>query len=171
MFIFALAVVFKLLSIQFIQGDKYRELAEERTIKNVVIPANRGNVYSVNGNLLATSVPKYDIRIDAVTSKAKVFEENLKPLADSLSKFSGKPSSYYQKEIRKARANRNRYYLLARDIGYSDYIRIRNFPLLNLGAYKGGLIVEQTTKREHPMGGVAERTIGYERFDENGNVT
>lgn len=171
MFIFALAVVFKLLSIQFIQGDKYRELAEERTIKNVVIPANRGNVYSVNGNLLATSVPKYDIRIDAVTSKAKVFEEHLKPLADSLSKFSGKPSSYYQKEIRKARANRNRYYLLARDIGYSDYIRIRNFPLLNLGAYKGGLIVEQTTKREHPMGGVAERTIGYERFDENGNVT
>lgn len=171
MFIFALAVVFKLLSIQFIQGDKYRELAEERTIKNVVIPANRGNVYSVNGNLLATSVPKYDIRIDAVTSKAKVFEENLKPLADSLSKISGKPSSYYQKEIRKARANRNRYYLLARDIGYSDYIRIRNFPLLNLGAYKGGLIVEQTTKREHPMGGVAERTIGYERFDENGNVT
>lgn len=171
MFIFALAVVFKLLTIQFVQGDKYRELAEERTIKNVVIPANRGNVYSVNGNLLATSVPKYDIRIDAITPKAKVFESELKGLADSLSKFSGKPSSYYQKEIRKARANKNRYYLLARDIGYSDYLRIRNFPLLNLGAFKGGLIVEQTTKREHPMGGVAERTIGYERFDEKGNVT
>ncbi|MFL0353933.1 penicillin-binding protein [Xanthomarina sp. GH4-25] len=171
MFIFALAVVFKLLSIQFVQGDKYRELAEERTIKNVVIPANRGNVYSINGNLLATSIPKYDIRIDAITPSSATFEKYLKPLSDSLSKFSKKPSSYYQKEIRKARVNKNRYYLLARDIGYSDYIRIRNFPLLNLGAYKGGLIVEQTTKREHPMGGVAERTIGYERFDEAGNVT
>lgn len=171
MFIFALAVAFKLLSIQFVQGDKYRDLAEERTIKNVVIPANRGNVYSVNGNLLATSIPKYDIRIDAITPTATTFEKYLKPLSDSLSKYSGKPSSYYQKEIRKARANKNRYYLLARDIGYSDYIRIRNFPLLELGAFKGGLIVEQTTKREHPMGGVAERTIGYERFDENGNVT
>jgi cell division protein FtsI (penicillin-binding protein 3) len=171
MFIFALAVAFQLLNIQFVQGDKYRELAEERTIKNVVIPANRGNVYSVNGNLLATSIPKYDIRIDAITPSAKTFEEFLKPLSDSLSKYSGKPSSYYQKEIRKARADKNRYFLLARDIGYSDYIRIRNFPLLNLGAYKGGLIVEQTTKREHPMGGVAERTIGYERFDDKGNVT
>jgi len=171
MFIFALAVVFKLLTIQFVQGDKYRSLAEERTIKNVVIPANRGNVYSVNGNLLATSVPKYDIRIDAVTPKAKVFESELKGLADSLSKFSGKPSSFYQNEIRKARANKNRYYLLARDIGYSDYLSMRNFPLLKLGAFKGGLIVEQTTKREHPMGGVAERTIGYERYDEKGNVT
>jgi cell division protein FtsI (penicillin-binding protein 3) len=171
MFIFALAVAFQLLNIQFIQGDKYRDLAEERTIKNVVIPANRGNVYSLNGNLLATSIPKYDIRIDAITPSAATFEKYLKPLSDSLSRYSGKPSSYYQKEIRKARADKNRYFLLARNIGYSDYIRIRNFPLLNLGAYKGGLIVEQTTKREHPMGGVAERTIGYERFDDNGNVT
>ncbi|GGG40854.1 penicillin-binding protein [Bizionia arctica] len=159
------------MSIQFVQGDKYRSLAEERTIKNVVIPANRGNVYSVNGNLLATSIPKYDIRIDALTPSSATFEKYLKPLSDSLSKYSGKPSSYYQKEIRKARANKNRYYLLARDIGYSEYLRVRNFPLLSLGAYKGGLIVEQTTKREHPMGGVAERTIGYERFDDKGNVT
>lgn len=171
MFIFALAVVFKLVSIQFLQGDKYRNLAEERTIKNVTIPANRGNVYSANGNLLATSIPKYDIRIDAITPSTATFEKYLKPLCDSLSKFSGKSSSYYQKEIRKARANKNRYYLLTRNIGYSDYIRVRNFPLLKLGAFKGGLIVEQTTKREHPMGGIAQRSIGYERFDEDGNVT
>lgn len=171
MFIFALAVVFKLLSIQFVQGDKYRKLAEKRTVKNVIIPANRGNVYSVNGNLLATSIPKYDIRFDAVTPATKTFEENLKPLSEALAKNSGKSVSYYQTELRKARANKNRYLLLARDIGYADYIKFRNFPLLKLGAFKGGLIVEQTTKREHPMGGIAQRTIGYERIDENGNVT
>lgn len=171
MFIFGVAVVFKLLSIQFLQGEKYKALAQERIVKDVVIPANRGNVYSANGNLLATSIPKYDIRIDALTPTTKTFEKYLKPLSDSLSKYSGKPTSYYQKEIRKARANKNRYYLLVRNIGYSDYIRIRNFPMLNLGAFKGGLIVEQTTKREHPMGGIAQRTIGYERFDEKGNVT
>jgi len=171
MFVFGLAVVLKLVNIQFVQGDKYRDLAETRDVKNVVIPANRGNVYSENGNLLATSIPKYDIRLDALTPSAKTFEENIKALCDSLSKYSGKPSSYYQQEIRKARANKNRYYLLARNIGYSDYVRFRNFPLLNLGAFKGGLIVEQTTKREHPMGGIAQRTIGYERIDDQGNVT
>ncbi len=171
MFIFGLAVVFKLLSIQYINGDKYRELAEKRTVDRVDIPANRGNVYSINGNLLATSIPKYDIRIDALTPSQKTFEKYIKPLSDSLAKYKGKKSSYYQKALRKARANKNRYYLLARDIGYSDYIRIRNFPMLNLGAYKGGLIVEQNTKREHPMGGIAQRTIGYERIDDNGNVT
>ena len=33
------------------------------------------------------------------------------------------------------------------------------------------MIVEQTTKREHPMGAIAQRTIGYERIDKNGNIT
>ncbi|WP_116039127.1 penicillin-binding protein [Seonamhaeicola aphaedonensis] len=171
MFVFGLAVMFKLFSIQFVDGEKYKALAEKRVVKDVIIPANRGNVYSVNGNLLATSIPKYDIRIDALTSSSKNFKEYLKPLSDSLAKFTGKSSAYYQKELQKARNNKNRYYLLARNIGYSDYVRIRNFPLLNLGAFKGGLIVEQTEKRERPMGGIAQRTIGYEREDEHGNVT
>jgi cell division protein FtsI (penicillin-binding protein 3) len=121
--------------------------------------------------LLATSVPKYDIRIDAVTSSTKNFEKFVKPLSDKLSKFHGKPTSYFQQKIRKARANKNRYLLLARNLGYSDYLKFRNFPLLNMKTYEGGLIVEQSTKRVHPMGGIAERTIGYERFDDQGNVT
>jgi cell division protein FtsI (penicillin-binding protein 3) len=171
MFIFSLLVVYKLVDIQFVHGNQYRDLAEKRTVKNVEIPANRGNVYSADGSLLATSVPKYDIRIDAITPSAKNFEKYLKPLCDSLAKFHGKSSAHYQQGIRKARANKNRYFLLARNLSYSDYLRFRNFPLLELGAFGGGLIVEQTTKRVHPMGGIAERTIGYERIDEKGNVT
>ncbi|MDG5490169.1 penicillin-binding protein [Psychroserpens sp. SPM9] len=171
MFVFALAVVFKLCSIQFIQGDEYRSLAQQRTEKNFDIPANRGNVYSADGSLLATSIPKYDIRIDAMQPKQEVFNELIKPLSDSLSKYTGKPSSYHLNTIKKARLNKNRYFLLARNISYSDYIRIRNFPMLELGAIRGGLIVEQTTRREHPMGGIAERTIGYDKVDEDGNVT
>src|SRR5690606_32383838 len=169
MFVFAFLVVYKLVDIQFVQGDKYRDLAEKRTIKNITIPANRGNVYASDGSLLATSIPKYDIRFDALTPTTKTFENFLKPLSDSLSKYSGKSSSYFEKELRKARANRNRYFLIARNINYTDYARIRNFPLLNLGAFRGGLIVEQTTKREHPMGGIAQRSIGYERIDKDGH--
>lgn len=171
MFVFALAVVFKLCTIQFVQGDDYRALAEERTVKNHEIPANRGNVYSADGSLLATSIPKYDIRLDAIQPKQATFNKYIKALADSLSKYTGKSSSFHQNSITKARSNKNRYFLLARNISYSDYIRLRNFPMLELGAIKGGLIVEQTTRREHPMGGIAERTIGYERVDEDGNVT
>jgi cell division protein FtsI (penicillin-binding protein 3) len=50
-------------------------------------------------------------------------------------------------------------------------MHLKQFPLFNLGPYKGGLIVEQRTVREHPLGKIAERSVGYERFDENGYVT
>src|SRR5690606_16870040 len=135
MFIFGLGVVFKLADIQFVDGDKYRALASQRIVKDFVIPSNRGNVYSMEGNLLATSIPKYDIRFDALTPSAKNFEAYLNPLSDSLSKYSEKSSAYYKNELRKPRADTKRYFLLARNISYSYYIRIRNFPLLNLAAY------------------------------------
>jgi len=170
MFVFALAVVFKLISIQFIQGEEYRKLAEKRTVKDFDIEPNRGNVYSADGSLLATSIPKYDIRLDAVQAKQVVFDGHIGALADSLSVYNGKSSAYYKDVIRKARRNKNRYFLLARNISYSDYIRLRNFPLLNKGAIGGGLIVEQTTRREHPMGQIAARSIGYERIDSNGDT-
>lgn len=172
MFVFGFAVLFKLISIQFLQGDKYRALVEKRDIKDKVILANRGNVYAEDGSLLATSIPKYNIAIDAVVSPTNKFEEFIKPLCDSLASYSGKrSSSYYEKAIRKARANKNQYFVLAKNINYTDYIRFRNFPLLEFGAIPGGFIVNQETKREYPMGRIAERFIGYERFDKEGNVT
>ena len=161
MFVFALMVVYNLTKIQFVNGDSYRALAEKRTLKDVVIPANRGNVYSLNGNLLATSVPKYDIRIDLVTSTTQNFEMFLGGLCDSLSNFNKSSKSELQKQLRKARENKNRYFLLASNLDYSDYLRFRSFPLLKLGSFRGGLIVEQKTKRDYPLGVIAQRSIGY----------
>ena len=171
MFIFALLVVYKLVTIQFVKGAYYRGLAEDRTTKNVRIPANRGNVYSVNGNLLATSVPKYDIRLDLVASSDKNYEALIESLCDSLASFHGTSSTEFKRKLRLARQNKSRYFLLARNLGYSQYLKFREFPLLSLGAFKGGLIVEQSTKRDYPMGTIAQRLIGYERFDDQGNVT
>jgi cell division protein FtsI (penicillin-binding protein 3) len=167
-FIMAVLITFKLTKIQWSQGDYYRKLAKERTVRNFVIPANKGNIYSSDGSLLATSIPNYNIRFDAMAPKGIAFEKNVLPLADSLSKMLGKPSSYYHSQLRMARANKSRYLLIARDLSYTEYIKIKGFPLFNLGANKGGMITEQETVREHPIGKIAERTIGYDRIDENG---
>jgi len=171
MFIFAVAVAVQLLNIQFVEGDKYKQLSEERTLKNFTIPANRGNLYDANGNLLATSIPNYDIRFDAVTVSDKNFEENIAPLSKELYKMFGKSAAYWSLTLRTARVNKQRYFLIARNLGYSDYIKVKNFPLFKLGTYKGGMIVEQRTVREHPLGEMAARTVGYERKDKQGYYT
>ena len=169
-FLMAIAITVKLTNIQWVEGDYYRKLAKERTVRTFVIPANKGNIYSADGSLLATSIPNYTIRFDAMAPKEEDFEKNVKPLSDELSKLLGKSSSSYQSLLRKARANKNRYTFLAKDLSYTEFAKIKSFPLFNKGANKGGIIVEQQTVREHPIGKIAERTIGYERIDEKGQL-
>ncbi|MFD2516489.1 penicillin-binding protein [Salinimicrobium flavum] len=171
MFLLAIFVGLKLLDIQIMEGEKYQQIAQDRTYRNFTIPANRGNLYDSGGNLLATSIPKYDIRFDAVTVSDKNFEANIIPLSEELSKMFGKPAAKFAKDLRTARVNRHRYYLVARNLGYSEYVKIKSFPMFNLGANRGGIIVEQRTVREHPLGKMGERTVGYERQDDSGYYT
>nr|WP_315174414.1 penicillin-binding protein [uncultured Flavobacterium sp.] len=170
LFIMAAAITVKLTNIQWVEGDYYRKLAKERTVKNFVIPANKGNIYSADGSLLATSIPNYEIRFDAVAPKTEVFEKNVKQLADSLGKLLNKSSDTFERDLRRARVNKSRYFLVARDLSYTEYIAVKGFPLFKLGPYKGGVIVEQETVREHPIGKIAERTIGYIGRDLNGHI-
>ncbi|MBP6100307.1 MAG: transpeptidase family protein, partial [Flavobacterium sp.] len=160
----------KLTNIQWVQGDHFRKLAKDRTVKSFVIPSNKGNVYSYDGSLLATSIPKYTIRFDAVVPKDELFDTRIDSLADSLAFVLKRPSNYYQMLLRKARSTKNRYTFIADNLSYTDYVKIKSFPLFNKGANKGGIIIEQKSVREHPMGKIAERTIGYERKDEDGNL-
>lgn len=170
MFVIAVLVVIKLTNIQWVDGPYYRQLAKELTVKNFQIPSNKGNIYSSDGSLLATSIPEYTVRFDAVAPKKEDFEENVSLLADSLSILLQKPAGEILTELRRARASKNRYLLIARKLSYTEYMKIKGFPLFNKGAFKGGIITEQKTVREHPIGKIAERTIGYERLNADGTT-
>ena len=164
MTLFLLAIVFRVFNIQYIQGEKYKQLSTELTIKQDTIYANKGNVYAADGNLLATSMSKYTIRMDVVAVDNNVFEKNIAALSKELSSMFGKPASYYENKLRKAKSRKNRYLLIARNVGYNDYLKMKTFPIFNLGVYRGGFIAEHKTVREHPIGKIAERTIGYDDF-------
>jgi cell division protein FtsI (penicillin-binding protein 3) len=169
--VFAALVVVKLVNIQMVDGDKYRDLALKRTEKMMTIAPNRGNLYSEDGSLLATSVNRYTVHFDAVTVKSEDFEAHIGALSRELGLLLGNSAGHYEGLLRKARANKNRYALIARNLDYSQYKAILHFPLFSLGSFRGGIIVEHQTVREHPMGKIAERSVGYERIDENGYVT
>lgn len=165
---FAFAIAIKLFNIQWVGGDYYRKLAKQRTVKNFEIPANKGNIYSSDGSLLATSVPEYTIRFDAVTTSEENFEKYYVALSDSLAKLVGKSSGEFQRDLRKAKNTKNRYFLVAKKLTFTEYMRVKEFPLFKLGANKGGIIAEQQTVRKHPVGLIANRTIGYERDGNQG---
>ena len=152
---------YKLFDIQIVQGQKYKDIAQQTVFRNFNIEPNRGNLYDTNMNLLATSVPKYDIRFDAVTVSEANFHKYVSALATELSKMLGGSKDDYLRKLKRARVIKNRYILIATQLDYSDYIKIREFPLFNLGPYKGGFIAEQSTVRENPLGKIGERTVGF----------
>lgn len=163
LFLLAIFIYIKLCDIQISDGEKYRQLAETYTIKDFVIPANRGNIYADDESLLATSIPKYDIRFDAVTVSKQDFDENLEPLSEAMAKKFGKSKSHWKNLFVKARSDQNRYAPVIANLSYSDYLELKKFPMFSLGPFKGGIITEQRTVREHPIGKIAERTIGNNR--------
>lgn len=162
MMLFFVVIVFRVFKLQYIEGDKYRELSLEKTVKNDTIFANRGNVFAADGNLLATSMSKFTIRMDVEAVNSEVFEKNIRALSESLSNLLGKPAAYYQRRLREAKKRKNRYLLIARNVGYNDYVKMKSFPIFKLGVYRGGFIAEHKTVRVHPIGKIAERTIGYD---------
>ena len=154
-------IIFRIIDIQYLQGDKYIKISKELTRKPFTIQANKGNVYAADGNLLATSMSKFTIRMDVMSVDAEIFDNEVSELSKSLANFLGKSTDYFEKKLRDARRFKNRYLFITKDLGYNDYVKIKKFPIFKLGVYKGGFIAEQKTVRTHPIGKIAERTIGY----------
>ncbi|RZL17728.1 MAG: PASTA domain-containing protein [Pedobacter sp.] len=161
----SIAVLAKLADVQFIEGKKWRSMADSLSTKFINIEAARGNIYSVDGSLLATSVPEYELRMDmlagGITDK-NLFEEKVDSLAIRFAEFfKDKSWKEYSRYLRSARQDSMRYLLIKRKVSYQDLKVIRTFPLVNVGKYTGGLIAVQQNKRILPFKDLAARTIGY----------
>lgn len=163
--LFALAVVLQLFRVQFTQGQKWKAMASTMSTRFINVEAARGNIFSVDGSLLATSVPEYELHMDMLAggiADDKLFYGKVDSLAFKMSQlFGDKSAKEYSRILRDARADSARYQLIRRKVGYQELKQIRKFPIFNLGKYKGGLIVVQKNRRILPFRALAMRTIGY----------
>ena len=166
---FSLGIFYKLFQIQFIEGDKYRKIAVDKTIKNFIAKPVRGNLYSTDGSILATTISKYDIFIDTKIISDKIFQTELSSLCEKISHMKKTKTVDECLRIKKGREKNNRYLNIFRNIDLKSLEIIKSFPILKHGTIKGGLIIENKVTREYPFGKIAERTVGYERIDDNGN--
>ena len=166
--LFGLGIVGKALTIQLVEGTELKQKVQSRTLKDKSIKAVRGNIYSSDGSLLATSIPIYEVRFDpnADAISDVLFADKVDSLAWSLSElFMDRSPASYRKELIAARTKGARYHLIRRNIKYTELKQMKNFPLFRRGKYKGGFITIQQNKRERPFRILAARTIGYERED------
>ena len=158
--LFSFVLIAKLIHIQFLEGDKYREIASKRTLKRDILKPSRGNIFADDGSILATSMARYEVRWDAAVPSKASYQKQKNALVGGLSDLLGVSKKSITSKLDKAVRNGNRYLLIAKDLTYSQQSKIKQLPLFNRPSYSGGLIVEHKMVREHPLGKMAERTVG-----------
>jgi cell division protein FtsI (penicillin-binding protein 3) len=164
--ILGLTIIGKILYIQVVEGNDLRAKAKTITYRDITIEPNRGDICAIDGRLLATSIPYFEIRMDlkAAGLTDELFYANIDSLAINLSRFFRDKSHYtYRSELVNARkfSKHNRYYPVApRQVNYLELQEIKEFPLFRLPPNKGGLIPVQVNRRIKPHTSLASRTIG-----------
>lgn len=169
-FLFAGAIVYRVFDLQMLQGNKWRKVAQATSLQYRTIKATRGNIYSDNGSLLATSLPFYRVCMDPTIAKEELYKANIDSLALMLSRFFGDRSKEeYKRKINDARRSKRQYLIVNRlQIGYQDKKRMEQWPLFREGKYKGGVLFEKVEKRFKPFSTLANRTVGYINESESG---
>jgi cell division protein FtsI (penicillin-binding protein 3) len=164
--LFGVAVLGKVYHIQTYKQGYWKSLADSLTTNYFDVKAERGNIYSADDKLLATSVPYFELHID-FASKAmtnEIFKKNVDSLAFYMWKnFNKNTVQGYKEQLIKARKQKKRYYPLCANADYSLLKDIKKWPLFREGKFKGGLIVETHQERRNPYGHLAQRTIGLIR--------
>lgn len=156
MVIICLAIFAKAFYIQQVQGESWRSMSDSLHQKIEEVDAERGTIYSEDGQMLSTSVPKFNIYIDfaadGLREKSGVrFRENVDSLSICLANlFNDKSVGDYKRLLQQGFKNRDRYYLLQKGISYRQYESLKQFPLVRLGKNKSGFIVDEQTIRLNP---------------------
>ncbi len=164
MVLFALAISVRLFTIQLVEGEEWRAKAEHVATTYRTVQPDRGHIYSEDGRLLATSVPEYDVRMDMIPDglSEEMFSSKVDSLAIRLSQlFGDRTAVEYKRDLVDARKRKERYHLVKRRADHAQVQQLREFPIFNLGRYRGGLVTEKRTVRVHPFGRLGERTVGY----------
>jgi cell division protein FtsI (penicillin-binding protein 3) len=168
--IFAIAVVVKIGHIQFVDGKKWAELGERISFDYKRVKATRGNIYSDNGSLLATSLPFYKIAFDATIPSDEVFRKGVDSLAWHLSVFfRDRSQKDYKRMLIDARETGKQYVVLnRRNIDFQQKKRMSAWPIFREGRLRGGAIFEKVDVRYMPFDNLGRRTIGFINENDRG---
>ena len=150
---FVVPIIYKIIEIQVIEGDEWRERAKESSIAQRKVQAQRGTIFSSDGKILATSLPIYDVYIDLgvhVQTKPKkkrksaddtkeyipmVPDTIFMPYVEELSKkladmFLDKTPEEYHAYLTTAWEKKNRNTLIHKNVSFTQLEKMKSFPIL-----------------------------------------
>jgi cell division protein FtsI (penicillin-binding protein 3) len=168
----AAALLIRILILQTVQRGKWTDMSEKFVYKTAEVQANRGDILTSDGRLLASSVPYYTIYMDTRSTgmSGATWSDGINGLSAGLAKLVGERSAAgWRTAITEARRKGDRYYLIKRRVDYETLKKLKELPIFRLGQYKGGMVAQAENRRVLPNSDMAARTIGYLNLGSEGN--
>lgn len=170
---FACAIVFSATKLQWTERSLYDSLSREKRFRTNEVPAIRGNIFAADGNLLATSVPYYDLIFDPLTEALtkEIFNSKVDSLAMLFAQhFPARKEEQWRRYFRDARAKSLRGITVVKELSFEQIRMMKTWPLISLGKFKGGFWTREYNKRIYFMGELARRSVGAYKVVRNKTI-
>ena len=159
--VFGIAIIAKIIMVQTKDNSDLLERAEEREYRVRTLEASRGNIFSADGQLMATSIPLYDVFFDYKAVDSAFFAQNIDSLCGQMANlFPKRNAAQWKAFFAEGKAKRNRHYKIALNITQTELRQMQQFVIFNRGLYKGGIITEKKIRRDHPYKELASLMLG-----------
>jgi cell division protein FtsI (penicillin-binding protein 3) len=164
--IFGIAIIVKIILVQTKDSKELQQLAEKQEYRMQTLEASRGNIFSADGQLMATSIPLYDVFFDYKAVDSAFLADNIDSLCIQMSQLLPKRNpAEWKAFFAEGMAKGNRHYKIALNITQPELRQMQNFVIFNRGIYKGGIIVEKKIRRERPYKELASLMLGMANED------
>jgi cell division protein FtsI (penicillin-binding protein 3) len=169
----AVALLIRIIILQYVQRGKWTDMSEKFVYKTGEVQANRGDILTNDGRLLASSIPYYTIYMDTRSSgmSSATWSNGINGLSAGLAQLLGdRSASGWKSAISEARKKGDRYFLIQRKVNYETLKKLKELPIFREGQYKGGMVDQAENRRILPNSDLASRTIGYLNLGDGNEV-
>lgn len=162
----AITVVGKTLYIMTAKRAFWEEVADRVKVDSLKTLPIRGNILSCDRQLMASSLPQYNIFMDFVAlreaKKDTLFEQKLDSICMGLNAiFPDRSAEEFKKHLMEGfEKNKRHWPIWNRRINYSTFSEVKSLPVFNLSKNQSGFHWDEHNARKLAYGSLAGRTIG-----------
>ena len=155
------AIIVKIIIVQAKDSKELQDMAEKREYRVETLEASRGIIFSSDDQVMAISVPYYDVFFDYQAVDSTVLANNIDSLCIQMAQLFPKRNAAQWKEFFAiGMAKKSRYYKIGLNVTQAELRQMQQFVIFNRGIYQGGLITQKKIKREHPYKDLAGLMLG-----------
>lgn len=162
----AISVLGKTLYIMTAKRAYWEEVADRVKVDSLKTQPMRGNILSCDGQLMASSLPQYNIYMDfkalREAKKDTLFCEKIDSICTGLNAiFPDRTAAKFKKHLMEGfEQNKRHWPVWNRRINYSTFSEVRRLPVFCLKSNQSGFHWEEHNARKLAYGSLAGRTIG-----------